>query len=453
MAAKDHPYAEPNIVYRALLLSLERSESKVSQALTLYPQNPKIGDRASLVTLETEDKALRDVASIFNLADRVDSARIPFEIIRALSWAAESLLKVRCHTIIRLDTVYTYSISSCREKFEEKDCGRQWKQAVNEVGGSVDNPVLLLGFPSTAAGSTLLHAIAAHEFGHVLKSERKSDISTKLDSLAISLATSHCKQFDDSLDGYCRDTSIRRPGVTEKEALRLRRDQLEATIKMTIRLWFSEVFSDLVAARLVGPAFLAALDRLTPTSEDSPSRSHPPTSVRRLLVRDYLATEMPGPVSDAVWQEVLSSIAPVRQVDLPWIVCNEVLTEAAPQIKKLVNVVVPISPFKWQPDLKHFLDTVDECFHYLSPPSAIIGPTGHPEDANYFWLLMFAAWRFRLDDDKFTTFKSTYDWTTSRAEEALSNILLHSLQSIELKSRWQEKHGTGLPTTTKAADA
>jgi len=449
VAAKDHPYAEPGIVYSALLLVLDRSEKKVTQALSLYPKNPTLGDRATVVTLETEDKVLQDVAAIFNLADRVDSARIPFEIIRALSWAAKSLLQARCHTIIRLDTVYTYSIWSCREKFEEKDFGRQWRLAVEEIGSSIEDPVPLLGFPSTAAGSTLLHAIAAHEFAHVLKNERKSDISRKLDGLAISLTTNRCNSSADALDGYARDTTIRRPGVSEKEALKLRRDQLEDSIKVAVRFWFSEVFCDLVAARLVGPAFLAALDRLTPTSADSPSLTHPPISVRRSLVSDYLQTEIPNLPLDDVWQDVLRSVTAGDDIDLPWIICEEVITEGAPKISQIVNEVIISSPFGWVTDLNAFLASVEESLEYLSPPSAGLKLAGNVEDANYFWLLMFAAWRFRLTPKKFEGFKQTYGWTERKAEEALSNLLLHSLQSIELRSRWLEKYGTGLLATAK----
>jgi hypothetical protein len=134
VAAKDHPYTQPGVVYHALLLVLSRSEANVRKALQLFPENKKVGDRASVMTVENEDRTVQSVALVFNLADRVDSPRIPFEMIRALSWAAESLLGLRCNTIIRLDTVYTYSITSCKKQFcDDRDWARQWEQALKSA--------------------------------------------------------------------------------------------------------------------------------------------------------------------------------------------------------------------------------------------------------------------------------------------------------------------------------
>jgi hypothetical protein len=253
------------------------------------------------------------------------------------------------------------------------------------------------------------------------------------------------------LDGYANETAIRRPGISTEEAVRLRRIQVEDSINTTTRYWFSEIFCDLAAARLVGPAFLAAVDRLIPTSADSPSVSHPPISLRRSLVRQYLEGHIPHLFLDSIWQDVLKSVTTRGSVELPWIICKEVLEQGAAAIELLVNSVVKLSPFEWMADLPDFLKRVDESFKYLSPPSAELTMQGSKEDVNYFWLLMFAAWRFRLSEEKFKAFRLTYNWSEEKAEEALSNLLLHSLQSIELRSRWLQKHDPRLLSTSKAA--
>lgn len=436
VAAKDHPYAEPGLIYHALLSVLDRSEKKVKQALELFPNNPTLGRRASAITLDSEDRALLGVAYIFNLADRVDSPRIPFEIIRALSWAAEFLLSVPCHTIIRLDTVYTYSISSCRKEFDKNDWVRVWEETQERLGTG-GHPVLLLGFPSTSAGSALLHALAAHEFAHILESERQELIAKQLESLALVHTTRLCESYDDALNSYAMDTAVRQPGITQSETLRLRRAQVEASIKATTRSWFSEVFCDLVASKMVGPAFLAAVDRLTPTSADSPSRSHPPISVRRALVKQYLEKQIPTLVAEKIWNGVLNVASPQSAVQLPWIICREALVAGAEEITGVVNEVGVTSPFTNVGNLQSFLDNTDASFLGLSPPSVAIDIQGTHEDINYFWLLMFAAWRFRLTPKKFNKFRTDHNWSEAKAEEALSNLLLYSLQSLELRSRWR----------------
>lgn len=92
--AKDHPYEEPRIVYDVLLSALDRRSKVFNDHVRLFRRPDK---RKFLeATCDTLAIDLNTIAELFSLVDRVDSSRIPFEILRALSWAAEQLVGIKC---------------------------------------------------------------------------------------------------------------------------------------------------------------------------------------------------------------------------------------------------------------------------------------------------------------------------------------------------------------------
>ena len=124
VAEKDHPYPEPDTIYRALIRVIKERSEVFEDAVDLWYsgedvelRSPAERDRALQAPYTKIVTELKRISEVFGLADRVDSARIPFEILRSLSWVANSLLNEHCPTIVRLDTVYNYSIVSCRRRF------------------------------------------------------------------------------------------------------------------------------------------------------------------------------------------------------------------------------------------------------------------------------------------------------------------------------------------------
>ena len=80
----------------------------------------------------------------------------------------------------------------------------------------------------------------------------------------------------------------------------------------------------------------------------------------------------------------------------------------------------------------------------LAPPSAAI-PDGTAVTPDDFWRLMYAGWHFRLNQQCFTDFADRHGWKLSdgrpdygTAEMVVGNLLLHSLESLELRHQWQE---------------
>src|SRR5437588_2200540 len=92
VAEKDHPYPEPDTIYDALKEVLKSRLLHFNDVV----ENFELGDPESERKLQGELDTIADqldyVAEVFSYADRVDSARIPFEILRSLSWLASNLL-------------------------------------------------------------------------------------------------------------------------------------------------------------------------------------------------------------------------------------------------------------------------------------------------------------------------------------------------------------------------
>src|ERR1035438_3869116 len=162
VADKEHPYTEPDTIYRALFRVLDSWGTHFDEARDLVPTDTDsmLDPVFKRVAIEV-DKVFR----VFGLADRVDSARIPFEILRSLAWAATELLDEQCKIVVRLDTAYNYSITSFRRMFEQLNWGKFWAETAENHSDSEPrkSTVLVLGFPSPDASAILLHALAAPE--------------------------------------------------------------------------------------------------------------------------------------------------------------------------------------------------------------------------------------------------------------------------------------------------
>ena len=184
IAEKDHPYRDPDTVYEALKAVIASRLSMLNAVQAEYPLGDIDSERKLQGALFAIAESAEAIAELFNHVERVDSARIPFEILRSLSWVASSLFKEECHVIVRLHADYNYTIGSCRREFEDQDWQDAWEIAVESTRAKrtahlsvVANPpesnegrlpytVLVLGFPSYEANSILLHALAAHELAH-----------------------------------------------------------------------------------------------------------------------------------------------------------------------------------------------------------------------------------------------------------------------------------------------
>ncbi|MGO8758359.1 MAG: hypothetical protein ACLQG3_09570 [Terracidiphilus sp.] len=437
MADKDHPYSEPDAIYHALLNVLKSRSEHFQEACTLFEA---IGDRDLLETVFQEVALeVQRIFEVFGYADRVDSPRIPFEILRCLSWAAKDLLGEECKAVVRLDTAYNYTIVSCRRKFDELYWEQFWSEATLATGRPAARPytVLVLGFPSPDAGATLLHALAAHEFGHEIIEQYHPQIEKLWDTLLIEAKS----RFQDIIHEYILDNTHRREGVPPNDAIEESAMQFEAKLIASSYRWISEVWADLVAARLVGPASLAAFDRIV-LNNGAACDSHPSATLRKRLVENYLKMKMPEVAKDEVWASVfLSPATSIPEGEAPF--HTQVLKPVYPMLEyvcerslnELAGLLDKISSPLTDPDSTNLLKNIETFVTNLAPPNAAFEKG--KMSASAFWLLMYGVWHFRLSTDKFNRFCRDHGFEDHyKGESVLGNLLLHALQAAELEYQW-----------------
>jgi len=484
VAEKDHPYPEPDTIYDALKEVLKSRLLHFNDVV----ENFELGDPESERKLQGELDTIADqldyVAEVFSYADRVDSARIPFEILRSLSWVASTLLNEDCHTVVRLDAEYNYSILSCRREFENRGWEEEWLAALqkrrskrkreveeNTAEQSTEQPVtvLLLGFPSYDAGSILLHALAAHELGHEIYYRHENQILEALDQ-AVQTVSAIGHRYHDELVDYA-ESNIKKPsGSGRTDDYDKSVNQVRAKLLEFMKDWLMEVFSDLVAAKLIGPAFIAAFDHIQLKLHKT-DKTHPSGYLRRQIVHEYLKQALPHIIQDDVWRDLFHGVDVVNkpptkdsgEPDDPLMPLYPVGEEICrlclePLSAILEDDKIP-SPLKEEERIAALLKNTEEYIDHLAPPSVPFDVTGDPlSDVNNFWLLMYAAWHYRLNKSHFMEFAKRFGWAEDlgRAEDALGNLVLHGLESLELRFRWNQsrriENGNG-PHTTGAVEA
>lgn len=429
--AKDHPYAEPLVVYDALLSVLIRHSRMFKEQIRLFGKGNKrrfLDEYCGTLGVE-----LSKVATVFSLVDRVDSSRIPFEILRALSWAAQELLGTRYTVVVRVDPVINYSILSAKRVFESHGWEADWLTATKKFDLR-DDDILLLGIPSAYANSILLNALAAHEMGHLLFFAQHHALSLAIQQVYSEVQQKHQPRLQEYVMTDVMRTRQSGPVSDDyiKTADAVSRQAFQTAVK-----WCSEVYSDLVGARLLGPAFLAAFDRVL-VGRHSPTLSHPPNQLRRDILKDYFEKNIPEIGKDPVWAVLSTEPEPSGWAkDAFWAFEDEVCRTAAIPFGEALKTIS--SPF--DDEFTLFSSTVSEMqthIENLSPPSVVLRERKMWTNTQGFWSMFYAAWHFRLDEPRFNRFAERYGWRghPSDAEEALGNLILQGLKSLELMKHW-----------------
>lgn len=436
---KDRPYTETDIVYDSLVSVIKSRHDLVTKAQKLYAAK---GTLIPQSVFNHRAKDLETLFKFFSYTDRVDSPRIPFEVLRSLSWVANDLFGEKCYAVVRLEPEYNYSILSCRREFERNGWGQYWQYAAEEdtlpAGPTTRKAapnVLLLGFPSPDAGSTLVHALAAHEFGHEFAHKWNDDLTEVRELVVSEIKGFHNVVLQDYLSGIV----MRQEGESQDDVSEKARKYLIALIDSVTSSWLKEIFSDLTAARLVGPAFLAAFDRII-IGHGKGSEKYPPASLRRSLVRRYLGELLPQVISDPTWAQLFDDSAGVSlPSDELFRVIQKVFNNVIDKLSPILNrIPSPLTRLE-ERELSELIETMEDHIDHLAPPSVPLTVGDKLPETEKFWLLVFVAWHYRLSHrfDELRRLCSD-DTDSARAEEILGNLLLHSLQSLELRARWHE---------------
>lgn len=298
-----------------------------------------------------------------------------------------------------------------------------------------------------------LHAAAAHEFGHVLA----ANWAPELAKIILPAVNARHLETPDEKNLAVAERVIKVPGAGDV-LYATAWDEIQERLVLTPIQWATEVTADLIASRLVGPAFIAALERITLAATEA-SDSHPSDRLRRSYLADYLRSELPEIAEDLAWESLLQpgdAISTGRTLpprfggeDYIYKVATLVLRDCYPKLKELVRripsplLTAPaheesISETKLPPhnSLPAMLTHIDGSFSDLVPPSCGCEIFSDGDVARHFWLFFYGAWRFRLGPlfNQFYGARSS-NANGSQAENVMNSMLLHSLQSLSVSLR------------------
>jgi hypothetical protein len=440
---EERPFSETEVVYDALIEVLDSRSALVEDSLKVaFPDAVSMSD----YVLRTVGRDLELILKLLGYLERVDSPRIPFEVIKSLSWVASDLFREKSYIAVRLDSDYTYSIFSYQRELEINGWGEYWRMAIDKW--HIDHPnrpddtpptVWLLRLPSPDADSTLLHALAAHEFGHEFAYRFRANLEDITQQVASDLMKEHVVHMQDHIAEL---VTTKGKANGEYSTNDIASEVLDRFNKI-IRNWMEEIFADLTAIRLVGPAFLAAFDRIV-TGSAMASDYHPPTWLRRSISRGYLSTLLPAISSDPIWSSVISEHKELET-------SSDSLYQIAEQFRFLVARLdpllnqIPCPLARLAPtDLAGIVSTAEEYIENLAPPSVPLQSLSEFAGAERFWVLMYVGWHYRLSP-RFNMMEERCGLgrEANRSEEVLGNLLVHAFQSIELGARWSQGRANG----------
>jgi hypothetical protein len=377
-------------------------------------------------TYSVVSKEVTRVAETFRVCDRVDSPRIPFEILRSLSYAASTFAGANVETVVHLSNAYNYEISSMTHWFSEYRWLKWWRAAAPEGDASAD--ILLMVFPSYEVGTTLLHAAAAHELGHVIAQRRSQDVSNAVSEIVADVLL----EFKDERREFVEVEGVPRnfEDAASDRAWRylLRSERIVSTD------WVRETFADLVAARLVGPAYLAVMDRISVGHSGDPF--HPPIAVRRRLISTYLRRFLRHVSADPAWRDVKRGDAPSVPRDIVTRIGTRICERSLDRLAALVNELD--TPLADRKALAASVRAIGERLDNLAPPSLDLVVDTTETAATAFWLLIYATARYRVSVKRFREFSANHGWsdTPDVSENALNSMLLNGLQNLDVKLLW-----------------
>ena len=214
------------------------------------------------------------------LAARVEAK--PFGMAMAsafeeLVFRNSSVKRALPNCIIRSQWNYNFKHIPLGHQLKELSEKKMRVLGMKELMNEIPSDIAVISYPSLESQNALVYPIIAHEVGHFL------DGIHNISSSIVSSLPSWNEIFVlliNLLPPKDRDNAVKGKGGLRIWTI-LGRESRD--ILVWIRGWLSEIASDLIAVRLLGPAFFFALDRTFScvTHSGSPgSRSHPPPQKR-----------------------------------------------------------------------------------------------------------------------------------------------------------------------------
>lgn len=431
ISQKDHPESGARLAFEALLyFGRELGD-------TLERRNQGSNLPAGIISRYIEK--IQRLSKVLSNLDRIDSARIPFELIPALNWVASDIVPAfsspPAHLFIRLCDKGSYSIATLSDLLGQANRNDPWKREweTKKDGQNVAECVII-GAPSAEARSVLIHALSAHEFAHLVicDSEERFSLHAHASKVVDDFNTHNTARCESD-----RAILFSTGGATKDEG----------QVSFTRHGWVSEIFSDMAAAQLLGPAFLVTARRTYLGLNGGSSVSHPSRLLRLKAIKHFLTSKYPDVWSMDVFRSIVNDAE--SEIDSPSTPLTgdveryeQIVEQLFPEIASCVQRAIEQKPLAHSQYEKLINSAVAE-FAELSPPMTIFGSTAMDSGSASFWMILTAGLCFRENKKAFDAWNIRYKWPKKNGdsldlagESRLDSILLHSLRSAEIRWRF-----------------
>jgi hypothetical protein len=337
---------------------------------------------------------------LLHYLDKIDSPRLPFELILGFEELTTELAGIRTHILLKPDRLYNYYT------LVMSDYARKGSRVATKLAEALPG-LVIVGFPSAEADSTLLHTLLFHEIGHVVYRRRMANEVQELIEAT--------------------QTAFASPDHVE-----------------TLFRWTEEVCCDLIAFRLVGPSFWFAFQwySVALLERASDSDSHPDLGTRSDLMTAYhskLCADLPeiesltnAFVSDGVLERlpVLNTTSPNR--------VSLVLSD--PEYRRRLfeiieqHVPCPLGTTGMTDRVKHACASIDQ---FIPPGSSLNSATYASCSPDELLALIFSsAWLYRVTH--FTKW-DRYAWEPEKKSRVLSELTLAAVEGAILVREYARK--------------
>lgn len=398
------------------------------------PMTPQAEQLQTVVTPSAWIKWLHEALSYL---DRVDSSRLPYEIVWALQGLATELVATSTPVRIVLQPTFDfdYQIHPVESILEQ----RPGPQVAKDFRTS-----FILSLPSAECRSALLHTLFVHEVGHMVFDQHiLPRIESRLEKLVEVVADGRT-----GVAGVAfRAEFARRVAALHKDAqadaeelLGIRNSMLEQASAVCLA-WAKELCCDLIGIRIAGVAFLKAFETFFVPffSSTEPLESHPDVWLRLKIISLYLedlqirsprfkkASELFGD-----FQSPIVGVAAPDQsrLDFRFLLAHQVLQAHAGNstLMMLVREVEKRTPFPADSDwfVPAVLAGLDE-LKQLVPPAAPIGKTQVNSYSDLLAFVVTVGWVFKLRH--IDSWGERLGGSQQRRSDVLNQVTLKSLEA------------------------
>lgn len=448
LKGKDYAFELP----KQFLELLGRFTQQTIRDLKATPADPKIWN-TSLDSMQRIDhvSTLATRAEWFHAllrtVDRVDSTRLPFEVVRSFEALLADLLGDGSNVklLLKPERASNYAIVNLGALFLDAP----WKEDAKALQNAYK-----LSLPSSEPASMAMHTLFLHELGH---SHFAANVTThfieEIASKALSSAAAESiieaetnARLRIELKESPKSAAQDRNAVAAVLGSQVEKQILQ-TFPILFSAWTREVYADLFALRLVGPAYVCAFQAffLPGLIREGASRTHPDPVLRMKILRWALDRWCEGdPTLATLRERFVESLFEIPEMPLveerTHQFAGHLLDPAngsSGVLEQLASLIEAI-PSPFSANLVNALEASLEGLDVLIPPNPYLfvldGSTIGIRAAVAF--TFSAIWLYRLS--KYEHWVSTYDWTQDHSERVLNQLAQKAFEAADLERRSRE---------------